>query len=124
MNESAPPIFSPSQAILVVVDMQEKLLPTIHEQERVASRAAILIKAARLLEVPILWAEQYRKGLGPTVPIIAEAIGEATTPFEKLHFGCLGDPAIAARAHQMRSQSTPGGRQMILCGIETHVCLL
>jgi nicotinamidase-related amidase len=113
--------FKPDQAILMVVDMQEKLLPLIHDWERVVARATVLIRAARLLGLPIVWTEQYRKGLGPSVPEIAEAIGDAAQPREKLAFGCLGDEAICGVAAQY---AQAGRRQMVLCGIETHVCIL
>ena len=78
--------FDPSDALLLVVDLQEKLLPAIAEQERVTRRCETMIRAARLLNVPIVWTEQYRKGLGPTVgsmvmtPIARSASGLWATP--------------------------------------------
>jgi len=113
--------FKPDQAILMVVDMQEKLLPFIHEKDRVLARAAVLIRAARILDLPIVWTEQYRKGLGLSVPRIVEAIGDAVQPREKLAFGCLGDEAICGVAARY---AEAGRRQIVLCGIETHVCIL
>lgn len=108
----------PENTLLMVVDLQERLLPAIHEHARVTVRAEVLIKAARVIGLPILWTEQYKKGLGETVPQIVEAIGDAAQPMEKLAFGCLGDEAIAQAAR------ATGKTQMILCGIETHVCIL
>jgi nicotinamidase-related amidase len=108
----------PPAAQLLVIDMQERLLPAIDRHEAVTARAATLIRAARILDIPLLWSEQYRKGLGETVAPIREAIGDAATPMEKLSFGCLGDDA------QKRAIENAGRRQLILCGIETHVCVM
>ncbi|MCL5271274.1 MAG: hydrolase [bacterium] len=108
----------PEQAIVMVVDMQDRLLPAIHEREAVVRRAEILIKAARILGIPIIWTEQYRKGLGETDPTIRQAIGSAAEAMEKRSFGCFGDEDIAAALIQS------GRRQIVLCGIETHVCIL
>jgi nicotinamidase-related amidase len=110
--------FDPSDALLLVVDLQEKLLPAIAEQERVTRRCETMIRAARLLNVPIVWTEQYRKGLGPTVGSIAGAIGETARPIEKMTFGCLACDAANEAVRQT------GRRQIVLIGIESHVCVL
>jgi nicotinamidase-related amidase len=110
--------FDPAQALLLVIDLQEKLLPAIADGERVVKRCATLIRAARVLEMPIVWSEQYVKGLGATVQPIAEAIGDAARPIEKMTFGCLASPPLAEAAR------ATGRRQLVLCGIETHVCVL
>lgn len=109
---------NPDQSLLMVVDLQERLLPLIDRREAVLKRAAALIRATRILGWPIVWTEQYRKGLGATDPSIVEAIGEAAQPLEKVAFGCLDDAAIAETVR------AAGRSQLILCGIETHVCIL
>lgn len=106
------------KALLAVIDMQEKLLAVMREREHITSRIELLIRAARILDVPILWTEQYRKGLGPTAPSIAEAIGDAAQPIEKMSFGCFGDECVA------RAAALTGRHQLILCGVEAHVCVL
>ncbi len=106
------------QALLVVIDLQERLLAAIEDHERVVGRAVLLAKAARLLEIPILWTEQNSARLGPTHPNVVEAIGEAARPLEKLRFGCLDDQGFFDAA------AASGRTQMILCGIEAHVCVL
>jgi nicotinamidase-related amidase len=108
----------PAQALLVVVDLQERLLPAIDENERVVKRSLVLIQAAKVLGIPILWTEQYKKGLGETVAPVREAIGDAARPMEKTAFGCLSDKAIAEAA------GATGRRQMILAGVEAHVCVM
>ncbi len=104
--------------LLMVVDIQERLLPSIHDHERVNRQAVKLIEGAKLLGVPIVWTEQYKKGLGESSPEIREAIGDAARPLEKMSFGCLADEAIAAEVRGLNRKVA------ILCGIETHICVM
>jgi nicotinamidase-related amidase len=104
------------KAGLVVVDIQERLLPAIHEKERLLQNAVRLIKGAAILGLPIAATEQYRKGLGATVPEVAAAI-PGFAPIEKLAFSACGAAGFAA-ALQEQEVSQP-----ILCGIEAHVCV-
>ncbi len=113
-----PVKLNPNDALLMVVDLQERLLPSIHDREEIVRRAVVMIRAARILELPIIWTQQYRKGLGSTEAAIVEAIGDAAEPIEKLAFGCLGDEDVAAAVKAL------GRSQLILCGIEAHVCIL
>jgi nicotinamidase-related amidase len=104
------------RAGLVVVDIQERLLPAIFEKERVVENAVRLIRGAAALQVPILATEQYRKGLGPTVPKVATAIADFA-PLEKLAFSACGaDGFLSALKARKVSDA-------ILCGIEAHVCV-
>jgi nicotinamidase-related amidase len=105
-----------TQAGLVVVDIQDRLLPAIFEKERVLQNTLRLVQGAGILQVPILATEQYRKGLGATVPEIAAAI-PAFAPLEKLAFSACGAVAFLPALKQ-KSVS-----QAILCGIEAHVCV-
>lgn len=107
-----------AQALLLVIDLQEKLLPHIHQRDHLLARARLMLQAAAHLRLPLLLSEQYKKGLGETVPEILECLPAATPALEKRAFGCFGDPALAAAI-----QAT-GRRQLILVGIETHVCVL
>ncbi len=105
-----------ARAGLVVVDIQERLLPAIFEQERVRGNSLRLVKGAAALRVPVFVTEQYRKGLGPTVPDLAAAI-PGFAPMEKLAFSACGAAGFVA---------TLEGKQVsdvILCGIEAHVCV-
>jgi len=101
--------------VLVVVDMQVKLLPAIHERERVVRECRRLVEGAKSLGVPILWAEQNPRGLGPTEPALAAAI--PGRPLAKTTFSCLGDAEFRRRLSELSR------RQAILCGIEAHVCV-
>jgi nicotinamidase-related amidase len=105
-----------ARAALLVIDLQERLLPVISGHELVTLNSSRLIQAARILQIPVYATEQYRKGLGPTVPEITSALA-GVAPVEKLTFSACADSelmmALAARASS----------DIILCGIETHVCV-
>jgi nicotinamidase-related amidase len=105
-----------AEACLVVVDIQDRLLPAIFERDRVVENAVRLIKGAGILGIGVLATEQYRKGLGATVTEVADAI-TGFSPLEKLAFSACGAkeflPALKARK----------ATAAILCGIETHVCV-
>ena len=97
---------------LVVVDVQEAFRPAVLDFDRVAGETAKLIQGARALDLPVLVTEQYPKGLGATVPEIAEHL-DGVDPIEKLCFS-----AAAADGFDL------GGRdQALVCGIEAHVCV-
>ncbi|MDZ4858433.1 MAG: hydrolase [Candidatus Hydrogenedentes bacterium] len=104
-------------AALIVIDYQEKLLHKIHNGGEITEKAIKLIRFARELDIPILWTEQYPKGLGHTVePIAAELAGSSA--IEKTAFGCLGSPAFS------EALKATGKKQLLLTGIETHICVM
>lgn len=106
-----------ARAALVVVDLQERLLPAIFERERVLKNTLLLMKAAELLAVPVLLTTQYRKGLGEIAPEV-RAAAPAAEPLDKLSFGCFGDEAFRERLRGL------GGRdQLLVTGIESHICV-
>jgi len=98
---------------LLVVDLQERLIPKIQDHERVVDYTVSMIRFFRALERPVIWAEQYPKGLGPTVAAVATAL-EGVERREKLAFGFFGDPAIATAVRLTNA------RQMIVVGVETQ----
>jgi nicotinamidase-related amidase len=104
---------------LVVVDIQEKLLPPIHEKERLVRNAALLLRLAAILKLPVLATTQYVKGLGAIVPEIATLLPAGTAPLDKLEFGCFGNDAFCAAV-----KALPGRRNTLLvCGMESHICV-
>jgi nicotinamidase-related amidase len=103
------------RAALVVVDVQVALLPAIWEKERVVRQTVLLVQGCQVLEVPVVVTEQYRKGLGPTVAEVSGAI-RGFSPIEKLSFS--GYTAEVRSALEARSVT-----DVLLCGIETHVCV-
>jgi len=106
-----------ANALLLVVDVQERLFKAMPEegQAPLVKNLEILIKAARKLELPIVASEQYPKGLGPTLSSLRELLPEA--PMEKLEFSCGGAKSIARKILQT------GRKQIIVAGMETHVCV-
>jgi len=102
--------------VLVVVDVQERLAAAMAERARVEANALRLVRAARLLGVPVLATEQYPRGIGPTVEALGAELGAA--PVEKLTFDCCGEPAFLA------ALGAAGRGTAVLCGMEAHVCVL
>ncbi len=102
---------------LVVVDFQERLLPSIAGQQGLILRTARLIRGARLLQLPILVTEQYPQGLGHTDAQLIEALGDQYQPIVKTAMSCLGEQVFRDR---FTALARP---QILLCGIETHVCV-
>lgn len=106
------------QCCLYVIDPQEKLMVHIHEAERVERNIALMIRLARTLEMPILANTQYRKGIGPLVPAVAELLAGLPCP-DKVTFNGLADPGV-----QREVQSLPEAVDtLLLCGVETHICV-
>ena len=106
-----------AKAAVLVVDVQSRLTPAMPEETlaRVIKYSRALVGAARELGLPVLATEQYPKGLGPLVPEIRDVL--PSPPLEKVHFSCGADPAFAAALERT------GRRQVIVCGMETHVCV-
>ncbi len=108
-----------SKSSLLIVDVQERLLPVMAAGNSVVERSKILLKAAKALDVPVAVSEQYPKGLGHTVEILSQEIGNAPV-FEKSSFSCWRDEGL--RKHFTAHHD--GGRpQVIIAGIEAHVCV-
>jgi nicotinamidase-related amidase len=108
------------KSMLLVVDVQESLMRVGHEAERTVERITILARAALALGIPIVACEQYPRGLGPTVTAVREAIGDAPV-LAKTQFSGLRDPGIADIIEGHRAA---GRHQVIVCGVEAHVCVL
>jgi nicotinamidase-related amidase len=105
---------------LLIVDVQERLLPAMHEGERMIEQCGILLQTAAELGVPVTLSEQYRKGLGPTVERLDNLKGDAVV-MEKQHFSCAADTTMLAH---IADQADDGRRQLVIAGIESHVCVL
>jgi nicotinamidase-related amidase len=111
-------LLNSQQCALVVIDIQEKLLPPIYEKERMVRNSQLLIRLAKILSLPIMATTQYSKGLGQTVPEIASLLPEVT-PMDKLEFGCFGNSGFCSSIAQLSKRNT-----LLLCGMETHICVL
>jgi nicotinamidase-related amidase len=107
-------------SVLAAIDLQERLLGVFSEEVSPAlvKQAALLIDAARILDIPVLATEQYPKGLGVTVEAIRSRLPVSVAPIEKITFS-------GARSEAFRSAlAATGRRHVLLCGAETHVCVL
>ncbi len=104
---------------LLVIDIQEKLLPPIHERERLVRNSQLLIRLAKILHIPVIASTQYAKGLGNTVPDIASLLPDPDA-VDKLQFSCFGSDVFCSLVKNL-----PGNRNtMLLCGMETHICVM
>jgi nicotinamidase-related amidase len=101
----------------VVVDIQERLLPHIYKWEETLQNCLKLIEGLQVLSVPLVVTQQYTKGLGNTDASIVNKITEFSY-IEKISFSCYGEPKFRDRIKSL------GKKSIILCGIETHVCIL
>lgn len=101
---------------LVVVDVQGKLAQLMYDKQVLFKNIQILIKAAKILDIPILWCQQCPDALGPTVPEIAQLLTD-NEPINKSAFSCCGVEQFNIKLNDLKR------RQILLCGIETHVCV-
>ena len=104
------------ESVLVIIDMQERLVPAMQAPARTIRNSRTLLTSASEVGVPVILTEQYPAGLGRTVP---ELTGEkGTIVLEKMHFSCMEDPTFAATLKAL------GRKQIILAGMEAHICVV
>jgi nicotinamidase-related amidase len=109
----------PEQCALLVVDIQEKLLPPIFQKDQLVQNSKLLIRAADVLKIPAVVSTQYAKGLGKTVPEIASLLPE-TEAIDKDRFSCFGSDNFCTLLKRL-----PGNRNtLLLCGMESHICVM
>lgn len=109
-------LIKPETTALLVIDIQERILPVINNYQRVVDNTLKLIKGFKVLGLPIFHTEQYPKGLGPTVQTIADELGDIM-PLDKMSFSCSG-------AGNLFDELTHKNLlQVVVCGIEAHVCV-
>ncbi len=106
-----------SDTVLVVVDVQERLARVMERREQVEAAIGVLIRAAKLHDIPIILTQQYTKGLGPTVEALSAEL-EGVEPVEKIYFSCCGEEPFT------RALDALGRRKVILTGMEAHICVL
>lgn len=110
-------LLSRENSQLLIIDIQERLAPAIQDSQRAIHNSVVLMQAGARLGVPLTISEQYPKGLGPSVPAIRErAVGHCIV--EKVHFSCAAAPEVRARI------AAQGASQIVIVGMETHVCVL
>lgn len=104
-------------SLVLIIDVQEKLLNAVFNKEQVEKKSAIIAEAAKILGIPVVVTEQYPKGLGNTIPAVKDALAEDTEIFEKTAFSALNNEEIleAIKKHNKK--------QILIFGIETHICV-
>ena len=104
-------------SLVLIIDVQEKLLNAVFNKEQVEKKSAIVAEAAKILGIPVVVTEQYPKGLGNTIPAVKDALAEDTEIFEKTAFSALNNEEIleAIKKHNKK--------QILIFGIETHICV-
>ena len=106
---------------LIVVDVQGKLAQLMYEKESLFKNIQILIKTAKILNIPIIWCQQVPKAIGPTIPEIVELLPDVE-PINKAAFSCCSDVDPAGKQFNDKLNSL-NVEQVIICGIETHICI-
>ncbi len=115
------------RSILVVVDLQGKLVDMVYRPELMKAANQRLLRFAELFQVPVVLTEQYPKGLGPTHPDLLadfEALTTEKRRVTKTSFGCCGDPGFERALQEVRPGLGPAERQLVVGGLETHVCVM
>jgi nicotinamidase-related amidase len=116
---NARKLIQPGSTALVVIDLQEKLLPAIHGREEILENTKKLLHLARALDLKTLVTTQYRKGLGEIVPEIQDLLDGAGSQ-DKVSFGCLGDDPF----RKTLAETLPPGGALLLAGVESHICVM
>ena len=101
----------------IIIDIQDRLFPHMYKKEELERNVRILIKGLELLEIPLLVTEQYRKGLGSTIPGIIDILS-TFEPIEKISFSCCDESRF------LKALNLLNKKYIILAGIEAHVCVL
>ncbi len=117
MNDLGKFKLNAEKTVLVVIDIQERLVTAMPQDVylRMRSSVAMLVEIAGLLDIPVVTTEQYPKGIGHTVAELPEACKE--TVIEKVSFGCCGEPSF------LEALKETGRSQVVVTGMEAHVCV-
>jgi nicotinamidase-related amidase len=121
------PLLDSNRSILVLIDLQGKLVHMVHRPALVLETSRRLLRLADLFAVPVVLTEQYPKGIGPTEESVRAIYDSLATPrffLDKTAFGCCADAAFEPLLQQARPGLPPGKRQIVIAGIEAHVCVM
>ena len=110
-------------SFLLMIDMQERLLPAIFNKDEIIKNSVRILTAARELSVPMIATEQYPKGIGATIPELKNLIPEDTTIMEKVEFSCCAASGFGDAILNLNF-NTGSKDTVILFGVETHICVL
>lgn len=109
-------MITPQDTVLLIIDVQGKLAQIVHESEAVEKNISKLIRAAKILDVPVLYTEQYPKGIGRTVASLEKLLKEEE-PYEKIAFSCCADEGFMEALRKLKKN------EVLVTGMETHVCV-
>lgn len=121
------PLLDPTRSTLVLIDLQGKLIPMVHQSAMVVETAHRLMQLAELFAVPVVLTEQYPQGIGPTEASLRDCfdgLSTRTSFLEKTAFSCCGDPAFEALLTKARTTLPLYQHQVVVAGLEAHVCVL
>lgn len=104
--------------LALIIDIQEKLVPVMYQKEELLHNTEILVKGLHALQIPMIVTQQYTNGIGMTVAVIRDAIGKNFTYYDKVTFSCAENQEI------MQKIIESGKKNIIICGIEAHICVL
>ena len=110
-------------SFMLMIDIQERLLPAMHNKDEVIANSQKLLTSARELSLPVMISEQYSKGIGPTVPELSALIPEGSPVIDKTEFSCCANTGFGDAFLNLRFNSGTKDT-VILFGIETHICVL
>ena len=112
-----PALLDRERTVLLVVDLQEGYRTVLHGWERVVAATALLVRGTGMLGVPVVFTEQYPRGLGHTAPEVASLLPAGLDAIQKLTMSCCGQPSFVERL------AATGRSQVLVAGIETHACI-
>jgi nicotinamidase-related amidase len=124
---ATPSLLDANRSAVVVIDLQGKLLDMVVHRDRVIAATVRLIQLAGIFHRPVVLTEQYPEGLGVTHPQIRaawDALTSGTRYISKNAFGCCGDPQFEQALEDLMPDVPPDRRQLVLAGIEAHVCVM
>jgi nicotinamidase-related amidase len=113
----AASLLRPERTALLLIDLQERLLPAISGREKILANSILLLRLAALLRLPVVLTTQYRKGLGDLPAAIREA-APGVEPLDKVTFGCFWDEGFVSRLGELADRD-----QLLVAGVETHICV-
>jgi nicotinamidase-related amidase len=110
-------LLRPERAVIVAIDLQERLLPAIADRQKVVTNTVLILRLAEVLGIPVVLTTQYRKGLGEAVAEVRDA-APGVTPLDKTSFGCFLDDTFLRRLRELGSRD-----QLVVAGVESHICV-
>jgi nicotinamidase-related amidase len=113
----AASLLRPDRAALVLIDLQERLLPAILGRELILKNSRLLLRLAGLLGMPVVLTTQYRKGLGEVVAEVRQAV-PGVEPLDKVTFGCFWNEPFLGRLGELSDRD-----QLVIAGVETNICV-